>query len=54
MEIHQKISVPDHQKLKKMGRGEKIRNFDYETLTPSHGRIESGVVVKNQKGLNWR
>ena len=31
-------------------RGEKIRNFDYETCDARHGRIEAGAVIKNQKG----
>ena len=32
-------------------RGEKIRNFDCETLTTGTGRIESGAVVRSRKGL---
>ena len=42
MEIHQKISMPNYQKLKTMlKREEKIRNFDYETLTPLTGELNS-------------
>ena len=39
MEIHQKISMPNCQKLKTMKR-EKIRNFDCETLTPGTGELK--------------
>ena len=41
MEIHQKISMPNDQKLKL-----RLRNFD-----AGHGRIESEAVVKSRKGL---
>ena len=34
MEIHQKISMPNYQKLKTMVKGAWIRNFDYEMSTP--------------------
>ena len=49
MEIHQKISVPNYQKLKTMlrrGQDQKLRlrNFDAK-----HGRIETREVVKNRK-----
>ena len=51
MEIHQKISVPNHQKLKTVVKRTvdqkvRLRNFDAR-----HGRIESGAVVKNRTGL---
>ena len=50
MEIHQKISVPNCQKLKTMVKRStnqklRLRNFD-----AVHGRIESGAVVKSRKG----
>ena len=32
-------------------RGEEIRNFDCETLTPGTGEFESGALVKSRKGL---
>ena len=38
MEIHQKISRPDYQKLKTMVK--RSRNFDYETLMPSTGELK--------------
>ena len=51
MEIHQKTSVPNHQKLKTMVKRSmdqklRLRNFDAR-----HGRIESGAVVKSRKGI---
>ena len=52
MEIHQKISMPDNQKLKttvKRSIDQKLplRNFDAR-----HGRIETATVVKNRKGMS--
>ena len=51
MEIHQKISMPNCQKLKTMVKLSiahklRLRNFD-----AGHGRIESGPVVKSRKGI---
>ena len=51
MEIHQKLSMPNYPKLKTMVKGSmdqklRLRNFDAR-----HGRIETGAVVKNRKGL---
>ena len=52
MEIHQKISMPNYQKLKTMVKRSlnqklRLRNFDAR-----HGRIETGAVIKNRKGMN--
>ena len=52
MEIHEKISVPNHQKLKTMVKRSidqklRLRNFDAR-----HGKIESGSVIKSRKGLS--
>ena len=52
MEIHQKISTPNYQRLKTMVRRSidqklRLRNFDAR-----HERIETGAVVKNRKGLS--
>ena len=45
-EIHQKISMPNYQKLKTMViRKLRLRNFDAR-----HGRIETGAVIKNRTG----
>ena len=51
MEIHHKISMPNYQKLKTLLKRSidqklRLRNFDAR-----HGRIETGAVVKNRKGL---
>ena len=51
MEIHQKISVPNYQKLKTVVKESidqklRLRNFDAR-----HGRIESGAVIKSRKGV---
>ena len=40
MEIHQKILVPNYQKLKTKVKRSKIRNFDYEILTPGTGELK--------------
>ena len=51
MESHQKISVPNYQKLKTMVKRSidqklRLRNFDAR-----HGRLESGAVIKSRKGV---
>ena len=50
LEIHQKISMPNYEKLKTMVKRSidqklRLRNFDAR-----HGRNETGAVVKNRKG----
>ena len=52
MEIHQKISMPNYQKLKTMVKRSmdqklRLRNFDAR-----HGRIETGAVIKNRKEMS--
>ena len=53
MEIHQKISMPDYQKLKTMvvkrsiDQKLRLRNFDAR-----HGIIETSAVVKSREGLS--
>ena len=58
MEIHQKISMPDYQKLKLTVKKVQIRNPDCETLTPDlTGRIAGEqVVLKEDKenAVNWK
>ena len=49
MELHQKISMPNYQKLKTMVKRSldqklRLRNFDAR-----HGKIETGAMVKNRK-----
>ena len=50
MEIHQKISVPNYQKLKTMVKSTdqklRLRSFDAR-----HGRLSTGAVVKSRKGI---
>ena len=51
MELHQKISMPNYQKLKTMVKGsldQKLRSRNFDTR---HERIETGAVVKNRKEL---
>ena len=38
LDIHQKISMPNYQKLKTMVKRVQTRNFVYETLTPGMGK----------------
>ena len=52
MEIHQKISMPNCQKLRTMVKRSidqklRLRNFDAR-----HGKIETRAVVKNRKRLS--
>ena len=51
MEIHQKISVHNDQKLEtkvKMRKGQKLRSRNFDA---GHGRLESAAVVKYRKGI---
>ena len=53
MQIHQKISIPDNQKLFSDGeKKQRSETSDCETLTTRNGRTETGTVVTNQKGVN--
>ena len=52
MKIHQKISMSNYQKLKTMVKRSidqklRLRNFDVR-----NGKIETGAVIKNRKGLS--
>ena len=40
MEIHQKISMPNCQKLKTMVKRSLDQNYEYETLTPGMGKLK--------------
>ena len=52
MEIHQKISMPNYQRLKTMvEKGEKIRNYDLRNFDAQ--TRETGTVVKSRKGIRW-
>ena len=52
MEIHQKISVPNCQKLKIMVKRSRDRKLRLRNFDARHGRIESGAVTKSRKGLS--
>ena len=47
MEIHQKISMRKYEMLKTIDEKLRLRNFDAR-----HGRIETGAVVENRKGMS--
>ena len=51
MEIHQKISMPNYQKLKTMVKRRKDQKLRLRSFDARHGRIETGAVVKNRKGF---
>ena len=49
MEIHQKISTPNHQKLKTMVKRCIEQNLRSQNFEAGDGRIASGILVKNQR-----
>ena len=51
MEIHQKISIPNYQKLKTMVKKSIDQELRQRNFDAKHGRIESRAVVNNRKGL---
>ena len=51
MEIHQKISMPNYQKLKTMVKRSVDQKLRLRNSDARHGTFESGAVVKNPKGL---
>ena len=52
MEIHQKISMPNCQKLKTMVKRRKDQKLRLRSFDARHGRIKTGAVVKNRKGTS--
>ena len=52
MEIHQKISMPNYQKLKTMVKRSKDQKLRLRNFDARHERIETGAVVKSRKGLS--
>ena len=52
MDIHQKISRPDYQKLKTMVKRSTHQKLRLRNLDARNERIETGAVVKNRKGLS--
>ena len=49
IEIHQKISMPNYQKLKTMLKRSADQKLRLRIFDASHGRIERGAVVKNPR-----
>ena len=49
MEIHQKISTPNYQKLKTMVKRSIEQNLRSQNFEARDGRIASGILVKNQR-----
>ena len=52
MEIHQKISLPNYQKLKTMVKRRIDEKLRLRYFDARHGKIETGAVVKSRKGLS--
>ena len=52
MEIHQKISMPNYQKLKTMVKRSVDQKLRLRNLDARDWRIETGAVIKNRKGLS--
>ena len=52
MEIHHKISMPNYQKLKTMVKRRKDQKLRLRNFDSRHGKIETGAVVRNRKGLS--
>ena len=51
MEIHQKVSMPNYQKVKTMAKISKDQKLRLRNFDTRHGKIETGAVVKTRKGL---
>ena len=52
MDIHQKISMPNNQTLKTMVERRKHQKLRLRNFDARQGRIETGAVIKNRKGLS--
>ena len=52
MEIHQKISTPNYQKLKTMVKKSIDQKLRWRNFDARHGIMETGAVVKNRKGMS--
>ena len=52
MEIHQKTSVPNYQKLKTMVTRSLDQKLELRNFDARHGRIETGAVVKVERELS--
>ena len=52
MEIHQKISMPNEQKIEENGEVEYRSELRWRNVDAKHGRNETPAVVKNRKGMS--
>ena len=52
MEIHQKFSTPNRQILKTMVKRSTDQKLLLRTFDARHEKIQTGAVVKSQKGLS--
>ena len=52
VEIHQKISMPNYQKLKTVVKRSIDQKLRLRNIDARHGRLETGEVVRNRKGLS--
>ena len=52
MESHQKRSMPNYQKLKTMVKRSTDQKLRLRNFEARHGRIETGALVKNRKGMS--
>ena len=50
MEIHQKISIPNYQKLKTMVKRSTDQKFRLRNFNARNERIETGAVVSSRRG----
>ena len=53
VEIHQKISMPNYQKLQTMVKRSMHQKLPLPNFDARHGRIETGAVVKNRNWIKW-
>ena len=52
MEIHQKISMPNYRNIEDNGEEEYRSETSITNFDATHGRIETGAVGKNRKGMS--
>ena len=52
MEIHQKISMPNYQKLKMTVKRSIDQKLRFRNFDARHGKIKSGAVIKSRKRLS--
>ena len=52
MEIHQKISVPNYQKLKTIVKRDIDQKLRLRNIDARHGGSGTGAVIKNRRGMS--